>query len=162
MALSKLLASLALCGKLGQSQTLLNSLAVQSHHRDLSSSMGIESDQDSHQSRDLQMLYYTERSLQCKSCIDKNYYFCQNAAGSAGQCCESSLSCNEVDICSYHAPIDSQSLKYWACPHSLETCGVENLFVPQKNGAASTIKPKGDYQTNFNLSAMCRYRLIFP
>ena len=44
----------------------------------------------------------------------------------------------------------------------METCGVENLFVPAENGAASTIRPQGDYDTYFKENAMCRYRMIFP
>lgn len=39
---------------------------------------------------------------------------------------------------------------------------MENLFVPQRDGAASTIKPKGNYYASFFNDSMCRYRLIFP
>ena len=108
----------------------------------------------------MQFLFETSTSQRCKACIDDNYYFCQNSVGSSGQCCESSEDCQEVDVCSYHAPQESTGLRYWACPHSLEVCGVENLFVPSFNGAAGTIRPRNTEE--LTESAMCRYRLVFP
>ena len=110
----------------------------------------------------MQVLYSANLSSSCKKCIDDNNFFCQNAVGSAGVCCQESVGCTEVDVCSYHAPVDSTGLKYWACPHSLETCGVENLYVPSDDGSASTLRPKGNYSTEFTRNSMCRYRLVFP
>ena len=104
----------------------------------------------------------TSESSSCKKCIDENNFFCQNAAGSSGVCCQDSDNCNEIDVGSYHAPINSIGLKYWACPHSLSTCGVENLYVPSDDGSASTIRPRGNYQKDFIQNSMCRYRLVFP
>ena len=115
-----------------------------------------------HHHRNLQVIYSATQSSSCKKCIDDNNFFCQNATGSAGKCCQSSEVCDEIDVCSYHAPQESVGLKYWACPHSLLVCGVENLFMPSDDGAASSIRPRSGYKSEFTQSSMCRYRLIFP
>ena len=106
-------------------------------------------------------LFITSDSDVCKkNCIDENNYFCPNAGGDAGVCC-SGTTCKSNDFCSYHAPIDNESLKYWACPHDPSYCGLEYNIVPQYN-IAEFIKLRGDYENKFNFGQMCKYKLMFP
>ena len=107
-------------------------------------------------------IFKTSQGKKCKQCLEDQNYFCLNAVGSSGVCCDNYDDCDEVDVCSYYAPQSSIGLKFWSCPNDLAVCGVENLFVPNENGQSNTIRPRGNYQDSFNDNAMCRYRIIFP
>ena len=63
------------------------------------------------------------------------------------------------------APQDSVSLKYWSCPHSLDICGLEPMYIPLSNGVVSFIEPRRFRRSEtdaFDNNAMCRYRIVFP
>ena len=86
-------------------------------------------------------------SSNCKECIDESKVFCQSSNGSTGVCCDSFEECKsrEIDVCSYNAPQESTWLQYWACPHLLDVCGVDNTFVPTADGLAARVRPGGSY-----------------
>ena len=55
-------------------------------------------------------LFTTNDSVKCmKECIDENNIWCPSANGESGTCCDD-VKCNQVDFCSFNAPIDNKAL----------------------------------------------------
>ena len=102
-----ILAVAFLLAKVAASSTMSEHLMPFNHHgfddlqegHILESSLGLQSSfhsgtEGKRDGRRLGFLYDSSSSIECKKCIDENNFFCQNANGSRGQCCNSAEGCN--------------------------------------------------------------------
>ena len=95
-----------------------------------------------------------------QNCVDAGHIFCPSKYdGYYGTCCRKGdqYICPENDnICSTDAPVDSLGLKYYACPHKLQDCGM----------STRTTSPDGEENrlnsADLGRGAMCKYQIKFP
>ena len=79
------------------------------------------------------------------NCVSRGGSFCNMPRTKYGVCCKDAESCKKYKstFCSFDAPADSETLKFWSCPHTPRYCGQKVRRVADQE--LRVIEPLGRY-----------------
>ena len=101
----------------------------------------------------------TEKSDQCKKCIDDNNNWCPTINYTSGYCCseEDFTNCPSQGICSTDPAYVIKELKYMLCPN--EECVNKRYLVPTTDGSETKFEM---LEGTFLVNDMCNYKITNP